>query len=664
METQIENFDLSISPQEDFNLFVNGTWLKKNKIPSKYNRWGTFEVLHEENLQKIKTLVESSNGYYKKLRILYSAAINEDKLNLEKEEPIKKYIQMIESCINKEELWICLSQLYVKGLVSIFGFFPEEDAKNSELVVPYIGTGGLGLPDRDYYFDEDKKEIRKKYKKYLADLFRLYYKNNNSYHDIVKQIYKLEEHLAEKTYTAVEKRDPEKNYHKMTLYDLNYNYKLNWNEYFDVLTKNKNIKYVIVDNPGFYGRLKELWDSLSLNTWKNYFKIKLLRSASSYLSDDYINLKFDFYNKTLSGQQELKPRWERAISMVNADLGELVGRLYVDKHFTSEAKIKMMDMVARLNKELQKRIMNLSWMSEETKKKAMLKNNAFTAKIGYPDKWRDFNGLLLEGNDSLLDISVKCSEFNHFFEMDRIFKPSDPNRWEMDPHTINAYFHPLKNEIVFPAGILQAPFFDVNAEDAFNYGAIGTVIGHEMTHSYDDMGSKFDYKGNLNNWWTKDDLQKFTEKAQYYIDQFSSFKSNGKNLNGELTLGENLADHGGVKIGFYALMDKLGKTYNPISLFGSNYISLKTYDPISLDGGSNYISLNSLSPEQKFFISWANIWKNNITPEELDKRIMTDPHSPGEWRINGTLANIPEFHEVFSIQSGDSMYRYEPIQMW
>ena len=650
METQIENFDLSISPQEDFNLFVNGQWLKNNQIPSKYTRWGTFEILHEENLQKIKSLIESSDGYYRKLNVLYSAAIDENKLNLEKEKPVKKYMQMIDNCTNKQELWSCLSHLYVKGVCGIFGFFPEEDAKNSELVVPYIGTGGIGLPDRDYYFDEDKEEIRNKYKIYLIELFQLYYKNNNSYKDIVEQIYNLERSLAEKIYTRVEKRDPEKNYHKMSLDELNYKYNLGWGDFFRILTNNKDIEYVIVDNPEFYTRLNKLWDSLSLDTWKNYLKIKLLKSTSSYLSDDYINLKFNFYNKTLSGQKELKPRWERAIAMINSDLGELVGRLYVEKYFTSEAKIKMMDMVARLNKELQKRIMNLSWMSKGTKQEAMLKNNAFRAKIGYPDKWRNFNGLLLQDNDSLLDISVKCSEFNHFFEMDRLFKPTDPDRWEMDPHTINAYFHPLKNEIVFPAGILQAPFFDVNAEDAYNYGAIGTVIGHEMTHSYDDMGRKFDHKGNLNNWWTEDDLQKFTEKSQYYIDQFNSYKSNGKNLNGKLTLGENLADHGGVKIGFYALMDKLGKTYDPAK--------------ISLHDSSNYISLESLSPEQKFFISWANVWKNNITPEELDKRIMTDPHSPGEWRINGTLANIPEFHEVFSVQSGDRMYRYEPTQMW
>ena len=651
MGTQTENFDLSISPQDDFNLFVNGTWLKENKIPSKYTRWGTFEVLHEDNLQKIKSLIESSDGEYDKLNILYSAALNETKSNSDKATPVDKYIQIIDYCTNRKELWNCLSQLYVKGLVGIFGFSPEEDAKNSELVVPYIGSGGLGLPDRDYYFDEDKEEIRNKYKKYMVDLFKLYNNNNESYEKTVNDIFNLEKSLAEKTYTRVEKRDPENNYHKMNLDELTYNSNFKWKDFFDVITNNKKIEYVIVDNPGFFSKLKELWDSLSLDTWKNYIKIKLLRSASSYLSNDYIDLKFDFYNKTLSGQKEIKPRWERAVAMVNANLGELVGKLYVDKYFTLEAKNKMSDMVVRLNNELKRRIMNLSWMSDETKQKAMLKNDAFRAKIGYPDKWRNFNGLSLESDDSLLDISVKCSVFNHFFEMDRIFKPSDPDRWEMDPHAINAYFHPLKNEIVFPAGILQAPFFDVNAEDAFNYGAIGTVIGHEMTHSYDDMGSKFDHKGNLNNWWTDNDLQQFTKKAQYYIDEFSSFKSNDTNLNGELTLGENLADHGGVKIGFYALMDKLGTKYNPSNIF-------------SFSRDTNYISLESLTPEQKFFVSWANIWKNNITPEELDKRIMTDPHSPGEWRINGTLANIPEFHDVFNVKSGDKMFRTDPVQLW
>lgn len=649
METKISNFDFNVRPQDDFNLFVNGTWLKNNEIPSKYTRWGTFEQLHEENLDKIKNLIQNSKGEYEKVNILYSAAMNENRLNLENDIPVKKYINLLSQCSNKKELWSTVCNLYVKGLSGIFGLYPEEDAKNSELVVPYIGSGGLGLPDRDYYFDEDKSDIREKYKTYLINLLNLYYKDTNI--NEVNDVYNLEEKLAEKIYTRVQKRDPELNYHKITISELKQIIDLDWDTYLNTVTNGKKLEYVILDNPEYYKQVKKLWDSLSLDTWKKYFIIKVLRGSSSYLNDEYINLKFDFYNKTLSGQKELKPRWERAISMVNSDLGELVGRLYVEKHFTPEAKIKMTDMVARLNKELQKRIMNLSWMSDETKKKAMLKNDAFRAKIGYPDEWRDFSSLNLSKEDNLLDLSLKCSEFNHFYEMERLFKPSDPNRWEMDPHTINAYFHPLKNEIVFPAGILQSPFFDVNAEDAINYGAIGTVIGHEMTHSYDDMGRKFDHNGNLNNWWTDEDLSKFTEKAKYYIDEFGSYKSNDKNLNGQLTLGENLADHGGVKIGFYALMDKIGKTYSPDNVFG-------------ISSQSNYISVESLTPEQKFFISWANVWRNNITKEELDKRIMTDPHSPGEWRINGTLANIPEFHQIFNVQSGDRMYRQNPVQMW
>lgn len=649
METKISNFDFNVRPQDDFNLFVNGTWLKNNEIPSKYTRWGTFEQLHEENLDKIKNLIQNSKGEYEKVNILYSAAMNENRLNLENDIPVKKYINLLSQCSNKKELWSTVCNLYVKGLSGIFGLYPEEDAKNSELVVPYIGSGGLGLPDRDYYFDEDKSDIREKYKTYLINLLNLYYKDTNI--NEVNDVYNLEEKLAEKIYTRVQKRDPELNYHKITISELKQIIDLDWDTYLNTVTNGKKLEYVILDNPEYYKQVKKLWDSLSLDTWKKYFIIKVLRGSSSYLNDEYINLKFDFYNKTLSGQKELKPRWERAISMVNSDLGELVGRLYVEKHFTPEAKIKMTDMVARLNKELQKRIMNLSWMSDETKKKAMLKNDAFRAKIGYPDEWRDFSSLNLSKEDSLLDLSLKCSEFNHFYEMERLFKPSDPNRWEMDPHTINAYFHPLKNEIVFPAGILQSPFFDVNAEDAINYGAIGTVIGHEMTHSYDDMGRKFDHNGNLNNWWTDEDLSKFTEKAKYYIDEFGSYKSNDTNLNGELTLGENLADHGGVKIGFYAFMDKLGKTFDSDNVFG-------------ISSQSNYISVESLTPEQKFFISWANVWRNNITKEELDKRIMTDPHSPGEWRINGTLANIPEFHQIFNVQSGDRMYRQNPVQMW
>lgn len=647
-----DNFDLSIKPSDDFNLFVNGQWLKNNPIPSKYTRWGTFEELHEKNLKRVKDLIESSEGYFSKLKTYYESATNEERLNTEGHKPVKLYMDAIQNCSSKDELWEVLANLYVKGLTGIFGFYPEEDAKNSEIVVPYLSSGGLGLPDRDYYFDEDKEETRQKYKIYLNDLHKLYYGEENL--EKINKVYEIQEKFAEKIFTRVEKRDPEKNYNKMMINELNSRFQLDWNKFFGILTNNIEIPYVIVDNPEYFSTFVNLWNTVELNVWKDYLKLKLLSSTASYLSDDYVNLRFNFYNKSLSGQKEIKPRWERSISMINSDLGELVGRTYTDKYFREEAKVKMLDMVNELNKELKKRIVNLTWMSEETKKKALLKNSAFTAKIGYPDKWRDYSSLNLDSSFSLLNNSIKCSEFNHFHEMDRLFKPSDPNRWEMDPHTINAYFHPLKNEIVFPAGILQSPFFDVDADDAFNYGAIGTVIGHEMTHSYDDMGRQFDHKGNLNNWWTEDDLEKFNEKAQYFIDEFSSFKSNDKNLNGKLTLGENLADHGGVKIGYYALLNKLGKQ--------KDACNFEKYTTLNLP--SNYISLESLTDEQKFFIAWAQVWKNNITKEELDKRIMTDPHSPGEWRVNGTLANIPEFHSVFEIQPGSKMHRENPVQMW
>lgn len=647
------NFDLSINPSDDFNKFVNGEWMKNNDIPSKYTRWGTFEILHEENLQKIKDLIINSSDYFSKLKTYYDIAINENKINNEKEKPLLTYINLIDSCISKDELWNILSDFYIKGLVGIFGLYPEEDMKDSSLVVAYLSMGGLTLPDRDYYFDENKEETRKKLKLYFKNVLRLFNKNS-LYDSYVDKIFNIEKELASKTYTRVEKRDPEKNYNKMTVQNLTSDINLDWNGFFNKITNNKELPYVIVDNPDLFKKFKELWDTQDLDVWKTFFKTKLIMGASPYLSAEYVDLRFDFFNKELSGQKEIKPRWERVISMMNSDIGELIGRIYVEKHFTETAKNKMNDMVNRLNKELKRRIINLSWMSEDTKKKALLKNEAFRAKIGYPDVWRDYNLLEFSKDNSLLDITIKCSEFNHYHEMDRLFKPTDPNRWEMDPHNINAYFHPLKNEIVFPAGILQAPFFDVNAEDPFNYGAIGTVIGHEMTHSYDDMGRKFDHNGNLNNWWTEQDLENFKQRAKYYIDEFSSFKSNDKNINGELTLGENLADHGGVKISYYALLNKLGKDVSACE--DEVYTTLNM--PV------NYISLESLTPEQKFFIAWGQIWKGNITKEELDKRIITDPHSPGEWRINGTLANIPEFHKAFNIESGTKMYRENPVQMW
>ena len=632
------NLNKEYLPQEDFNKFVNEKWMNKNKIPNNYTKWGTFEILHQENLKRLNKIIKSINKSdikYYKLKQLYDSYMNYNKLEKIDSNSIDKYINEVDYCNTKYDLWKLLAKNYRFGILEIFSFYPNEDAKNSKLVVPYINTSGLGLPDRDYYFDKDKTEIRDKYLEYLESCWSLYYCKNKCLNHILE----LETKLAEKTYTKVQKRNPNKMYNKMSINELKQICNLDWEQYFSIFII-RDIPYLIVDNKEFYKIFYCLWNKLDICIWKDWMKCKIISRFSCCMSKRFYDNKFNFYNKFLSGQIESKPRWERAVALVDSNFGELLGQIYVKKYFPESSKVKMLDLVNNLKKELKYRLLKLDWMSDETKKKALKKYSFLKSKIGYPDKWRDFSKIKFNGNNSLIDMIIKVSCFNFDYEMTRLFKPKDLTRWEMNPHTINAYFHPLKNEIVFPAAILQKPFFDPNADDALNYGGIGTIIGHEMTHSFDDMGSKFDHNGNLNNWWTKNDKNKFKAKAEYFVKEYNKLHVNSKNVNGQLTLGENLADHGGVKISFYALKRSLKK---------KNQI-----DKI----------INSETQNERFFKSWAIIWRSNIRPKEAINRLKIDVHSPNEWRINATLANIPEFHETYNVKPGDKMYRKNPVQMW
>lgn len=617
---------------DDFNYFVNNKWEKKNKIPSKYTKWGTFEVLNEENLEKLKKIIKKDDGYIKLLNKKFMDTDTIEKLD---SNPIDQYINKVDSCKTKKDLWELLPELYKFGFFGLFYFVSGQDTKNSNNVVPQMYSGGLGLPDRNYYIDKDKEDIRNKYKKYLIKCWKLYYGKETN----MDEIFNLEKEFAKVHYTNVEKRDPELLYNKITnLNDISS--KLDFKIYINKLINNKfkisSKYYIIIDNKKFYKKLEELWTDLDLNIWKKYIIVKLISNLSSYLSSKFYLNKFNFYNKELSGQKDIKPRDELAINFINSNLGELLGKKYVDKYFPEKSKKKVIKLINTLQDVIKERIKNLSWMSDKTKEKALLKHKNFTVKVGYPDKWTDFSKLKLDENDNLISLLKKCNIFYFDKDIDDLYKPPDLNEWGMDPHTINAYFSPTRNEIVFPAGILQYPFFDPDGDDAWNYGAIGTVIGHEITHSYDDKGGKFDENGELNNWWTKADKKKFNKKTNYYIKEYNTFKVNGNNVNGELTLGENLADHGGVKIAYYALKK-----------------SLKNFD-----------CKHGFNPYQRFFISWANIWKANVTEKEANNRLITDVHAPNEWRVNGTLANIPEFHLAFNIEKNDKMWRDNPPQIW
>jgi putative endopeptidase len=644
MVINIEDFDLSVNPSDDFASYVNGVWKKNNPIPNKYTKWGTFEILHENNLNKLKEITSSEcKGIYKNLGILYNLAMDKERLESEGLDPFQNIKKLILDSVDKNELWEIMAVLNKYDFPGMFSSYSQEDAKDSSLVVLYLSTSGLGLPDRDYYFLEEKEEVRKKYKNYISEILLLLHPFNYDKHidEIAELIFDIELKLATHTFTKVDKRDPEKNYNKVNLSEINELTKLDWDSYFRQFGILIDIPYLIVDNLDFFENLGILWASTDINLLKLYLLFKSLSYSAYYLNKKLVNLKFNFYGKFLSGQKENKPRWERAIAMVDMAMGELLGRKYCELHFNSSAKEKMIDMVESLNNELAERLKNITWMSKETKEKAFKKQKVFKAKIGFPDKWRDYSKLFL-GNSSadaksLLKVIMDCNLFEHEYDISQLFKPTDPNKWEMNPHDVNAYFHPIRNEIVFPAGILQPPFFYTDGDDALNYGAVGTVIGHEMTHSYDDKGSKFDHNGQLNNWWLEEDRKKFMEKADYYVNEYGSCQINGRNVNGELTLGENLADHGGVKIAFHALKKKLGD--------------------------KDIIEKSKFTPQQRFFISWAIVWRCNITDEEADKRLLTDPHSPNVLRINCTLKNIPEFHEAFDIVDGD-MYRKNPVQMW
>ena len=634
------NMNMSVRPQDDFYEYANGAWLKATPIPATESRWGSFNELAEFNRTALKTILDdvSTKTYpagtiNQKVSDFYVTAMDSAKAESLGFAPVKPRLDRIAAVKNYKELLAEIATEYSEGNGLVFSLYVGQDDKNSSVMVPKIGQSGLHLPDRDYYLKDDDryKKIRASYETHIINSFKLIGASEAKAKNAANLIMTFEKQIAKASTPRAELRDPEKRYNKMTIEDLEKICpQMNWAEF---LKKQNMINaYYIVGQPIFMKEVSNLLKNGTLDEWKTYITWDVLQSAMSYLSHDFVVENFNF-SKALSGQKEIQPRWKTASSLTDRMLGEALGQIYVDKYFKPEAKQRLIGMIDNMAKVFEGRIKNSDWMSAETKTKALAKLGTFVRKIGYPDKWMDYTPLTIDRNKSYYANVMAAIQFQHDDMVSRLGKPIDRTRWGMTPPTVNAYYSPTMNEIVFPAGILQFPFYDPNADDACNYGGIGAVIGHEMTHGFDDQGRQYDLNGNLSGWWNDTDNQKFGVKADQVMQQYNAFTFlDTIHVNGKLTQGENLADFGGLSMAYEAY-----KTFSP---------QAKTNTKI--DG---------FTGDQRLFLAWAQVWRTNIRPEAEAQQVVTDPHSPGRYRCNGPLKNMVEFYNAFDVKPGDKMYR-------
>jgi endothelin-converting enzyme len=639
------NFDESVRPRDDFYQYVNGAWLEKTEIPEDKSNYGAFIELIDESEENLRVIIEeAANAPDKKegsevqkvgdfyLSFMDTALIEEQGLF-----PIKEELARINNVNSRDDL-IKLTAYYLKIEVSTpFVFWVNQDFKNTTEYTLYFHQSGLGLPDRDYYFKEDQKfkEIREKYLTYIEKILTLGEQENAP--GKAKKIMEMETVLAKHHWTRVENRDRNKTYNKYEIAQLNdLTPDFNWN-YFMQEAGISNTPGVIIRQPSFFEGFNEVFTQYSPEDWKTYFTWKLLNDAAPLLNKEFVATRFDFYGKTLRGIEKNRPRWKRGVAAVNDVLGEVVGKIYVEKHFKPEAKTRMVELVNNLVLAYEERIKQLDWMSEETKQEALEKLSKFIAKIGYPDEWKDYSKLAIK-KDELLQNYIRSSLVKYEREINKLGMPIDRKEWFMNPQRVNAYYNPAMNEVVFPAAILQPPFFNMDADDAVNYGAIGAVIGHELTHGFDDQGRKSDGNGTLRDWWTEQDTEEFTERSRMMVEQYNEYTPvDTMRLNGNLTLGENIADLGGLTIAYNAYK-----------------MSLKGNEAPVIDG---------FTGEQRFFLGYGQVWRRKYRDEELRNRILTDPHSPSRYRVVGVLSNMPEFYAAFDVQEGDPMYRLEDVRV-
>ncbi|MBY0110486.1 M13 family metallopeptidase [Patescibacteria group bacterium] len=647
-----DNNDLNpkVRPQDDFYQYAAGGWLKRNPIPKHEARWGTFMVLRYDTEKKLKAILTDllktrsvKKGSPEQLiRDLYRSGMDLKRRNTLGARPLAPYLKEINAISSKEDLLKVLFSLHRLGVGVLFGAGIDQDSKESTKYIIHLYQDGLGMPDRDYYLKDDaeSKRVRSAYVPHVAAMFRLIGKTTKESKLAAATVMRIETMLAEASMTKEDRRDADKVYHKKTLKELQtLAPHVEWKKYFTRLGAGE-LKSVIVMQPQFLTASTKLIGTLPLEDWKTYLTWHLVSDFAGALSTPFIKQSFSFYGTVLSGMKHMKPLWRQVLSAVNGNLGELLGRIYVKRHFSPIAKKKMNLLVDDLFTAYEARLKKLDWMSPATKKKALIKLRALNRKIGYPDKWKSFAGLVIRPNDYAGNM-VRVAEFIHRREMKKLKKPIDRTEWFMYPQTVNAYFAPNMNDIAFPAAILQPPFFDSNADDAINYGAIGSVIGHEITHGFDDQGSKYDEHGNLKSWWTKEDRKRFEKKAQVVIDQFNRYTvSDGVKVNGKLTLGENIADLGGIAIALDAFQLRLKKTGRK-----------------DIDG---------YTPEQRFFLGVTLFDRENTRPAFEKTHALTDPHSPPKFRINGPVSNIDAFYNAFGLKKGDGLYRapQERAKIW
>jgi putative endopeptidase len=642
---EAKNMDTSVKPQDDFYLYANGGWLKRNPVPPEYARWGSFDELTEKNNDALHKIAENAANTHvdtktapevQKVGDFYASGMDEKTIDAERIRPLDEQLKRIDAIKNRADVLKALAHLHTIGVGAFFEFGSGQDEKDSTREIAQAAQGGLGLPDRDYYTktDEDSKKKRAAYIEHVTKMLTFLGEPAGKATGDAKKIMAFETSLAKASRTRVELRDPQKNYNKMTQADLQ---KLtpdwNWADYFKAINLAEPGD-INVGQPEFFKAANAAFTGMSIDDWKTYLRWHLINSAAEDLSDDFVNEDFNFSQGVLRGTKEIKPRWKRVVASTDEALGDALGKLYVADYFPPEAKARALEMINNLKAALADRIKTLDWMDEPTKQEALKKLAAMNVKIGYPDKWRDYSLLKIDRGPYVLN-TMRAANFEVNRELKKIGKPVDRTEWGMTPPTVNAYYNANMNEIVFPAGILQPPFFEPKADDAVNYGGMGAVIGHEMTHGFDDEGRQFDASGNLRDWWSPESAAKFKDRSQAVVQQYSEYEPiPGVHINGELTQGENIADIGGVKLAYAALQKALEK--NP---------------------QAREQKIDGLTPEQRFFLGWAQVWRANQREQDLRLRLNTDPHSPTHYRCNGPISNMSEFAKAFNLPADCPMVR-------